>query len=642
MKNFRGIKSLTIDFNEEQTFISGENNTGKSTVMNAFMWLLFGKDAQDRKDYNIKRLVNGKPIDKTDVEVTAVISVGGETVTLRRAFVERWAKPRGQSEEVFKGNETETSYNDVPMNVTEYQRRINEIIDDSIFKMVTNPLYFANMKWELQRENLFRIAGTVSDEEIASRKPEFADLLDQISGKSFADFKREIAAKKKKAKEQLDDIQPRIDQTQKLMPESKDFDAIEGNIRDLEKSLSTVEEAIENTVKAMNMSFEKQQEKITAINQFKQRQQQVIFDANTAERNRVYESDIARRELISKKETVEREIATLNKGIVEDKREIELSVQQKKSKEQEIAQARENWYAENARTYNGDLNCHSCGQPLPELMKEKALSMFNEEKAKKLTAITQQGRRLAENKAGIDRDIEQTEKALKTRENALNEKTAELEKITKSISDLPIEYAIGVEGKDIPEWVELKKQIETIEKELELPTEAFDTSELKEEKTQLQEAISALKNQLRDRELITAYNTEIEELNQQGKHLSQLIADIERTEFALKSFTKTKIEESEKRINGMFTFVKFKLFDYTQDGNEFETCVPLVHGIPFQVANTAGALNAGLDIINALTKFYNVSAPIFIDNREGVNNIIPTNSQIINLLVTRETSLTIK
>ncbi len=92
----------------------------------------------------------------------------------------------------------------------------------------------------------------------------------------------------------------------------------------------------------------------------------------------------------------------------------------------------------------------------------------------------------------------------------------------------------------------------------------------------------------------------------------------------------------------MFKHVTFKLFDYTIDGNEYETCVPLVNGIPFDVANTAGQVNAGLDIINALVGFHGVCAPIFIDSRESVNDIIPTGSQIINLIVTKDKELIIK
>ena len=92
----------------------------------------------------------------------------------------------------------------------------------------------------------------------------------------------------------------------------------------------------------------------------------------------------------------------------------------------------------------------------------------------------------------------------------------------------------------------------------------------------------------------------------------------------------------------MFKHVSFRLFDYTIENNAVETCIPLVDGVPFPSANTAGQMNAGLDIINTLCKFYGVCAPIFIDNRESVNDIIETESQIINLVVNKDNFLTIK
>lgn len=97
-----------------------------------------------------------------------------------------------------------------------------------------------------------------------------------------------------------------------------------------------------------------------------------------------------------------------------------------------------------------------------------------------------------------------------------------------------------------------------------------------------------------------------------------------------------------KRINAKFKFVTFRLFEYTLDGNPVETCIPLVDGVPYGSANTAGQVNAGLDIINALCDFYGICAPIFIDNRESVNEIIPVASQIINLVVTNDNKLTIQ
>ena len=75
------------------------------------------------------------------------------------------------------------------------------------------------------------------------------------------------------------------------------------------------------------------------------------------------------------------------------------------------------------------------------------------------------------------------------------------------------------------------------------------------------------------------------------------------------------------------------MFDYTIEGNEFEVCVPMMGGVPYSDLNTAKKLNAGLDIINTLTKFYNTTAPLFIDGMESVTDIIDTASQVINLIV---------
>lgn len=59
IRNFRGHRDLTVNFSEK-TLISGENATGKSTVFDAFVWLLFGKDQFDRRDFEIIPTFDGK------------------------------------------------------------------------------------------------------------------------------------------------------------------------------------------------------------------------------------------------------------------------------------------------------------------------------------------------------------------------------------------------------------------------------------------------------------------------------------------------------------------------------------------------------------------------------------------------------
>jgi hypothetical protein len=134
---------------------------------------------------------------------------------------------------------------------------------------------------------------------------------------------------------------------------------------------------------------------------------------------------------------------------------------------------------------------------------------------------------------------------------------------------------------------------------------------------------------------------EVKLLELTARGYAQKIANIEGDEYVMKAFTKAKIAEAEARINRLFSKVQFQLFDYTIEGNESETCIPFVDGVNFQSANTASQINAGLEIINVISKFYNVTAPIFIDRRESVNEITKTEAQIINLTVTKSKVLTI-
>lgn len=645
LKNFRGVKNLTIQFNDDTTTISGGNNTGKSTIMNAFMWLLFGKDAEDRKDFNIKRLVNGQSIPKAETEVTAVLRMGGERITLRRAFVEKWSRPTAQTTEVFKGNETETSYNDVPMNVTEYQRRIKEIVDDSVFKMITNPLFFANMKWELQREYLFRLAGAVSDADIASRSPEYADLLDQISGKSLSDFRREIAAKKKKTKELLDDIQPRIDQTVKLMPEERNFDEIEEEIKTLSAKIKEIDEAITDVNKSNDLRNNAIQELTNKKNRLKHEQQNLMYMEQSKQNAIAQEANEQRRVVKDDIKFAERAIKVLEDSIYDMRLHVERRENDLKILEKKTADLRELWHTENARTYAGELTCSSCGQPLPKSMVERAEEAFNIDKQRRLGEITSSGKTLGNSMDALNKEIDLAKNGLSKYEIELNEKKKFRDGLVEKLSSLPAEVlSVTVVPSMVQGFKELDDQIYAIDEEL-IPLQQGKSvpSELHAERYHVGQRLDFLKSQLRDRETIKQYKKEIERLEEEGKNLAQLKADYERTEFTIKSFTKTKIDECEKRINSLFSYVRFKLFDYTQDGNEYETCVPLVDGVPFPVANTAGKLNAGLDIINVLTEFYGIAAPIFIDNREGVIEIIPTKSQIVNLEVNRfDHKLTVK
>lgn len=646
LTNWRGERSRTTQFDPISTTISGGNGLGKSRHFDAFMWLLFGKDKEDRKDFNIKTVVDGQPLMKTECEVIGVLNVDGKDITLRRAFVEDWVKPRGQVEQVFKGNKTECYWNETPVNVTEYQKRVNTIIDDSVFKMVTNPLFFASMPWRNQREQLFQLAGTVTDHEIASSKPEFSALLDKISGKGLSDFKKELSARKKRLKADLDEIQPRIDQTQRLMPEITDFATLEKEVARLETEVEKVDKAMNDVAERVRLQYEVVQERQSKINALKSQRQQVLFDAQSKAKEEAFNANSNRRELEERINIVKREIH----GYVQD----EISANNKLEKLQERMQylitesdaLRSDWYKENEATYNGEMKCSCCGQELPESMKEEALAHFNQYKQARLDEITRNGKNF---KAEIEDTKKQISEIEQDKNNAISgakAKEEELHAQEAKLATLSEVKQVEVNPENIKEYTDLTKQIADLEATLEEGTETVDTTEYQARKKELLRNRDEVKAKLADRERIEDFTKQIADLEAKGKDLAQQIADAEREEYTVQQFTKAKIDECEKRINGLFTMVTFRLFEYTiEDANKenpVETCIPLVNGVPFTVANTAGQVNAGLDIINALCNFYGITAPIFIDNRESVNHIIDTQSQVINLVVTNDKQLVIK
>ena len=641
--NFKGEKERTTNFNPDVTTISGGNGLGKSRHFDAFIWLLFGKDSKDRKDYEIKTRIDGKELHNVECSVSGVIVVDDEEITLKRAYIEDWVKPRGQVERVFKGNHTECWWNDTPVNVGEYSKRIEAIIDSSVFKMITNPAFFVNMPWKLQREQLFQLAGTITDAEIASKKPEFALLLDKISGKSLSDFKAEISARKKRLKDDLAQVQPRIDQTYKMMPENEDFNALEVQIQVIDNEIKDIDKAISDATAAIRKEYEAEQEKQKAVNTLKSECQQIIFKAKQEAQEAAFEANARRRELESNIKAKERELATTKRELSSSSKEQERLEKEIEKLRAEQDTLRNRWFEENGKVYEGETTCPHCKQELPAAMVEQARDVFTRAQSDKCNEITAKGKGIGERIKELEKEIEDVKKDIETSNTNVVSIQAAIDTLKAEFVSLPLVDAAAVEPESIPEWVEKQAKIKEIEATIKTEqTSSADTSKAQERKTELNKTRDSLKERLANRDIIKRYENEIKDLEKKGKDLAQQIADAEKEEYTVEQFTKTKIDECESRINGMFKHVSFRLFDYTIENNAVETCIPLVDGVPFPSANTAGQMNAGLDIINTLCKFYGVCAPIFIDNRESVNDIIETESQIINLVVNKDNFLTIK
>lgn len=641
--NFKGEKERTTNFNDDVTTISGGNGLGKSRHFEAFIWLLFGKDVQNRKDYEIRtRLADNSILHKVECSVTGVLDIDGEIITIKRESVEEWVKSKGEIEAHLDGTHNECWWNEAPVNVTQFNKRIAGIIDTNLFKMLTNPAFFVTMPWKYQRDELFRIAGTITDAEIAATKPEFATLLARLNNKSLADFKAEIKAKRERLKEELDKITPEINQTHKLMPESEDFAAIEAEIEKVDKQLADIDKILSDNAARIRAQYQAQQNAQKVVFDLKSQRDAIVADAKVEAQNAAIQSNAARRGDESLLSSKKRELKALEAVLVtltSSKDRINHDIV---TLDNEIKEERARWYREDEKPYQGDTVCSHCGQPLPEAMQAENLKRFNEEKQRVCDAIVVKGQGMGARLEAMQKQAADLERQRQDQITLIDACKREIADIEKRIAATPEVKAAEIVPEELPGYAEMTKRIEEAEKAVMTDATPVDDSQYQEQKRDLTKQRDDLKKRLAKRDDIARFTKEIADLEAEGKRLAQAIADLEKEEFVADDFQRTRIVECESRINSMFHHVNFKLFEYTYEGNEYETCVPLVDGVPWGSANTAAQVNAGLDIINTLCRFYGICAPIFFDNAESVNEYIHTESQCVFLRVTTDKTLVIK
>lgn len=639
--NFKGFRNMTIEFNEDITTICGRNGSGKTSIFDGFTWLLFGKDSQDRKAFNIKTLdEDGKAIPKLPHEVSAIIIVDGETIELCRRFNEKWVKRRGQIEEEFTGHEEERLYNNVPMSLKEWNEKISNICSEQVFKFITNPKYFVSQKPDVQRAMLFRMAGELSDADIAAGNDDFSALLASLTGKTMEEYKKEIQAKKRRIKAEIEAIPERIDERKRDISSLSEYDypAIEASIKDKQDKVAKIEAEMLDLSKKNEAISQKRSEEIKELGQLKERKLRLEYEIKekvTAD----YRAAISKKnDIQSKISDLERNIQSLSNRRDGLKRTIEECTSYR---EKLIAE----WKSINASaiTFNeNDFVCPTCKRPLDiddiEKKQQEMTENFNLAKSSRLAENNRKGQ---ENK----KKMQEAEAAIISIDSEIKKTSEEIEKLKSSE-----EYAINLVEPDAypvikgnTEYKKLSEEISAKEKALEgSSTNNVDTSSQKQELSLIKSEIDSLKRTLANRETITRNTQRIGELEAQYKEGAQELADLERIEFTMAAFNKARIEAIDKRINGMFSLVKFKMYEQQINGGEIETCEAVVNGIPYSGQNNAMQINMGIDIINAICKFEGITAPIFIDNAESVNEFIPSQSQVIKLVVTTDNELSIQ
>lgn len=663
--NFKGIRNAEFNFNTTTNNISGDNATGKTTIVNAFLWCLFGKDIEDRKDFEIKTYdKEGKIIERLEHSVELVLDVDFKEITLKRVLSEKWQKKRGSDDLEFTGNETTYFWNEVPLKQMDYQSKIKDLIDEGLFKLLTNVNYFHTLHWEKRREIIFSLAGEITDSEILSEsdmETDHSQIIGNIlsHGKTMAEAKAETANKKKRIKDEIQFIPSRIDEAERSKPNPVYVKGLEDEKRILNTKLQSFQNDLQQVIDA-ETSFT---ERLALQNKEYTERLDRLYKLKNAKfkLEKEIESDIRASYKNPENEinSLKREIEQIDISIVNLNSKFQNGLLKADEIEGKLTEKREQWKLINTEQQphfdESSCKCPTCQQSLPaetiRLNKDEFIHNFNASKKLRLDKNVLEGKELVEERKMIEDLLQQLILNLDAAQKEAESKKVELERLKKESEELPdIEKNIADAKATNNELQELRANVIELEKGIEdKPAQDSMTQELKERRIIIQNEVNDINIQINELSAKSSNQTQIklidariEELKNQESTLAQELNRLEKVEFAILQFEKQRVNYIEEKINGKFEYVTFRMFETQINGQEIPCCKTLINGIPYESANTASKINAGLAIINTLSFFNNINAPIFIDNAESTNVFLETKSQIIKLNVTTDKKLTFK
>ncbi len=633
LKNFKGIRNFTLDAQGQDIDVFGDNATGKTTLADAFMWLLFDKDSANRKDFEIKTLgPDGEPEHGLEHTVEARLQLpNGKQLTLKKVYAEKWTKKRGSATAEFTGHTTDHYIDGVPVKKKEYDEQIAEIADEQIFRLLTDPRYFNEvLHWQKRREILLEVCGDVSDAEVIASKADLSKLADILGNRTIEQHRKVVQARRTEINRELEKIPVRIDEVERGLPEviadakilQSEISAFRAKEQELLEQLARTESggAIAEKTKLLRKL---EAELINLKNQHHAK----------------YETEIRTKQkaLNDTQEEYHGLLASLS-GM---EKSLELRHEELASLGNRITTLRAKWYEENEKQFEFKQSdtCPTCGQALPqeqlEAAREKALAEFNRQKAEKLETISAEGKQLKARDDDIKAEI-----------NGLREKMIEARKRLQSIeasAETQKNEVVKLQSKqrdynNSPECVAKLKEIEAVEVDIEqLKAGSHQAiSVLKAELNNIREEIGEREQALSQIHTRDQGIKRIEELKAEERKLAAEYEELEQQLYLTEEFIRTKVQLLEDKINSKFKLARFKLFNTLVNGGIEECCETTFQGIPYSNLNNGARLNIGLDIINTLAEHFDFAPVVFIDNAESVTDILPTNGQQIRLIVSEK------
>lgn len=643
IRNFRGLVSFEANLEGRSVRISGANGLGKSSVADAITWVLFGKDSRRRTAFPIDPVDDeGRIIHNLDVSVELEMLIDGQPTTLRRRRQEKWVQKRGMTTEQLDGHQTTCYIDGRPLPSSDFSSHVDTIVKEELFRALTTPDYFPSLPMDQQYRLLVKIVGTRTLAEIAAKDEEAMKVVDELGQRSLDQYRQGLSYDLQRTRKELELIPVRLSEVQGFIEQVKakgaDGKTAQRHAKGIEEKLRQVTQEIDSmagVVRAENARYNDQRAYIQQL-----RQQRAAIEDRIEKQNR--EARTLHQSLVCK---AKEELEATEERHTAAKTMLGLHERRLKDLEQQLEDFRRRWEEVERLSFSWNAEeavCPTCGQPLPQDQADQkrveAEMRFNERKMLQQDALDEEGKKLAASKQRLQDLSAAAREEMATAERLLPEAR---ERLSKAEAE-PIEQA---DYHDAADWQRLSSEIDQRMKELEQTTQAQEPPQLAALRTEEQ----AYRKELRLLEQTIDRSKQIDEYVRREKELQKqrttLSGDIARMQTRLEAAERLQLMEAndlQKRVNELFPSVRFRLSRELLNGREVGHCELSVDGVPYSGLSTSERINAGLELINALARHYNIVAPIVIDNAEAVNKVAPTLGQQILLEVSPAKKLNVE
>lgn len=641
IKNFKGIKNFELDTNGLSVNIYGDNATGKTTVFDAVLWLLFDKNSENKSDFGIKpRLADGTEMSRGEHEVCGTFDVDGRVFTLKKVFHENWKRPRGKAEEVFAGNTTDYFIAQcgvdglVPVKAAEYKKFVAEFIDEKLFQLLTDANYFnTKLPWKERRDIIMEVCGSITDEEVIAAHAELSNLRELLGAyKSVEDAKKAARYRAKEIKAEMEAVPIRISELQNtLLGEQDEFRALafreekeklQAEVDSISQELAAVRandpaRNLENELGSVNLKISEIENKALGAMRKEQDAIAKLLWAESAKGSEINE----------KLRQVQTEIVRKQNVIADCE-----------NKRNSLLRDFSNCKARQFVKVDITTICPTCQQTLPEervtaaiMEQDEKEKIFNRNKAAELESINKAGLENNTIKMAAEEALTELQKQASGFDIQLEEVKRNMDAYQKNIDSMHVTYPAEHEV--------LLKRRHDLQESLKAPQAAHDEliKNLIDKRAAVEAKIANGNKMLALVEASEKAKMRIDELAQEEGKLAAAYEECNSQIFLVDSFIRAKTDMLSERINSRFQLARFVMFkkNIGNDGIE-ECCEVAVNGVPYGDLNKGARINVGLDIIRTLSKHYNFNAPVFVDDAESVTEPLPLpEHQVFRLIVNK-------